>query len=195
MQLPRFIAIIVTLLVVLFVIAVLSLFVAQAIQTIASTAGTYSDSFSKMANRLLEPVGDLYAQQEESQLPIRTAMRWPRASPASEARLEKASAGETSPAGTPTPARDKRARRRPWCRPRPTRRRPRRRNRRGLAKLMQRIDMKQITKELTDNAKQIIRDLTNRMFNILKNTVGTIWELVSGVVFVCIFVDLPAGRP
>ena len=150
LRLPRFIAIIVTLLVVFSVIAVLSLFVAQAIQTIAATAGQYSDSFAKMANRLLEPVETSTAQQEPSpdRMPSRTAMRWPRASRATKPRSEKAAAEDTSPGGPlpkPVTRAPVAARGTP---PRPTT--PRGRDdgtRRGWAKLTQRIDTKQITKD------------------------------------------------
>ena len=57
LRLPRVVAIIVTLLVVLSVIALVSLFVAQAIRTIAYTAREYSTSFDNMANKLLEAAG------------------------------------------------------------------------------------------------------------------------------------------
>jgi AI-2 transport protein TqsA len=58
-----------------------------------------------------------------------------------------------------------------------------------------RIDTRKIIEDLIANAKQIIRDLANHMFNMLRNTVGTIFGLLSGMLFVCFFVIfLLAGR-
>jgi predicted PurR-regulated permease PerM len=55
--------------------------------------------------------------------------------------------------------------------------------------------MRQIIKDLIVNARQTVRDLANHMFNVLRNTVGAIFGLLSGVLFVCVFVIfLLAGR-
>ncbi len=63
------------------------------------------------------------------------------------------------------------------------------------AKSQHRIDTRQIVQDLIANAKQIIRDLANHMFNMLRNTVGTIFGFLSGMLFVCFFVIfLLAGR-
>jgi AI-2 transport protein TqsA len=168
LRLPRVIAIIVTLLVVLSVITILSLFVAQAIRTIASTAGEYSSSFAQMANRLLKPVEYLYSQ-EEAQLPA-TADR---------AEL----APNEPPSQRLTAQADANAVATPPAEPE------------GLAKRIQHIDTRQIVKDLTDNARQAVKDMTNHMFNVLKNTVGTLFGLLSGSLFVCVFVIfLLAGR-
>jgi len=70
LRLPRVIAIIVTLLVVLSVIALVSLFVAQAIRTIAYTAGEYSASFANLANKLLTPLAYVYKLPEPPPLVV-----------------------------------------------------------------------------------------------------------------------------
>jgi len=192
LRVPRFIAIIVTLLVVLSIIAVLSLFVAQAIQTIASTAKTYSTSFQDMAEKLLKPVDDIYRQQEQAQLPAETDGN---EMAQSKSRVEGVSPTNRGVDGgakrdeTPsrTQARDTLPPQPPAPQADPNVVAPPTTAREGLANRIQRIES-QIVKDLTDNAKQIIRDLTNRMFNILRNTVGTIFGLVSGMLFVCIFV-------
>jgi len=59
LKFPRPLAVFVTLLIVMIVIALVSLFVAEAIQTIISTAGRYSDSFANLANRAFTRLGDL----------------------------------------------------------------------------------------------------------------------------------------
>jgi AI-2 transport protein TqsA len=64
LRLPRIIAIIVTLLVVFFVIAMVSVSVVQAIRTIASTAGEYSESFAELADELLKPLEYIYQREE-----------------------------------------------------------------------------------------------------------------------------------
>ena len=68
LRIPRVIAIIVTLLVVLSVIALVSLFVAQAIRTIAYTAQDYSVGFVNMANKLLKPLEYVYKLPESPPL-------------------------------------------------------------------------------------------------------------------------------
>lgn len=168
LHLPRIIAVIVTLLVVLAVMAVLSLFVVQAIRTIASTAGEYSSNFEKMADKLLAPVEYIYGQ-EEAQLAPGT---------------DQAQYGpQQAQTPAPTPRVDANAvASKP---PEPQ----------GLAQRFQRINTRQIIKDLTDNARQSIKDMTNRMFNILTNTVGTIFGLLSGTLVVFMFVIfLLAGR-
>jgi predicted PurR-regulated permease PerM len=64
LRLPRIVAVIITLLVVFSVIALASLSVAQAIRTIAYTAGEYSTSFANMADKLLQPLEYLYRLEE-----------------------------------------------------------------------------------------------------------------------------------
>jgi AI-2 transport protein TqsA len=59
LKFPRPLAVFVTLLIVMIFIALVSLFVAEAIQTIISTAGRYSDSFANLANRAFTRLGDL----------------------------------------------------------------------------------------------------------------------------------------
>ncbi|MCX5644432.1 MAG: AI-2E family transporter [Phycisphaerae bacterium] len=70
LRIPRVIAIIVTLLVVLSVIVLASLFVAQAIRTIAYTAGDYSVGFVNMANKLLKPLEYVYKLPESPPLVV-----------------------------------------------------------------------------------------------------------------------------
>jgi AI-2 transport protein TqsA len=67
LRLPRIVAVIITLLVVFSVIALASLSVAQAIRTIAYTAGEYSTSFANMADKLLKPLEYLYRLEESRQ--------------------------------------------------------------------------------------------------------------------------------
>lgn len=207
LRLPRFFAVIVTLLVVFFVIAIVSLFVAQAIRTIASTAGEYSDSFTKMANKLLKPVEYIYSRPETP----------PAEEPKSKA---PASPNEPAPPATVKPVETPSAPSRPETlelypvvtaadkpatldvRPQPT---PSQKDANEAATPVVRpgtptehtlrIDTKQIAKDVIDSVRQIVKDLTNYMFNMLKNTVGTILGLIWGVLFVCIFVIfLLAGR-
>ena len=199
LRLPRIIAIIVTLLVVLFVIAVVSLFVVQAIRTIASTAGEYSTSFAKMANKLLKPIEYVYKQEEppptppgdlKSELP--TSPNDPRskspATPNGRGPAQKQPAvlelyplieDTTRPATldvrprTGPPPRDSNEAVDPNVWPGVTAEHP---------------YTRQIAKDLTDSAKQVVRDVANRIFTILTNTVGVIFGLISGVLFILIFV-------
>ncbi len=60
LRLPRVIAVIVTLLIVLAFMALVSIFLVQAGRTIAYTANDYSESFANMANKLLKPLADVY---------------------------------------------------------------------------------------------------------------------------------------
>lgn len=177
LRLPRIIAVIVTLLVVLCVISIVSLFVAQAIRTIASTAGEYSDSFAKMANQLLKPVEYLYSQQE-AQSPAAPAEPTPvQAAPpvmlpdSSDDDFHEepvvAEAEVEPPPKAEVPSRG----------------------------VLQRIDTRQIINDLIINTRQIVRDLANHMFNVLRNTMSRIFGLISGVLFIVIFVIfMLAGR-
>jgi len=169
LRLPRPIAIIVTLLVVLFVIAVVSLFVVQAIRTIASTAGEYSTSFTKMANELLKPVEYIYRHEE---LQSSTAP-------------DNAEPAHAGPSQLQARSIEDDANEAPIVRGEPNE--PPRR--------VQRIDTRKILSDLIINTRQIVRDVANQIFNMLRNTVGVILGLISGVLFVFIFVVfLLAGR-
>ncbi|MBN1506470.1 MAG: AI-2E family transporter [Sedimentisphaerales bacterium] len=201
LRLPRFIATIVTLLIVLFVMAVVSLFVVQAIRTIASAAGEYSTSFAGMAIRLLKPIEYVYKQEEPKPAPPAPSMDPNAKSPATptirEPDRKQPEVLELYPlledAGRPATLK---------VEPQPV----------GRAQDSNaaidanaplgtgadhslRIDTKQIAKDLAESAKQVVRDMANKMFTILTNTVQVIFGLVSGVLFVVIFVVfLLAGR-
>lgn len=255
LRLPRVIAIIVTLLVVLSVIALVSLFVAQAIRTIAYTAADYSAGFANMAEKLLTPLEYVYQLKEPSpqtgpgiptvkppatpndvppveskpeafelfplvkdaDKPAVLDVR-PRTSPP---RLPKSGGFDNSvlldtgpPSGPPPATQDADKETAPERVP-PS---PDLRPRSGMlsaqavakdanavaganvepnepAKGQSRIDTRQIVEDLIANAKQVVRDLANHMFVMLRNTVGAIFGLLSGVFFVCVFVIfLLAGR-
>jgi len=198
LRLPRFIAIIVTLLVVFFVIALVSFAVAQAIRTIASTAGEYSDSFAKMADQLLKPIEYVYSRQEaQEDQKAKSATSPNEPKPASPAKDDERRPAQRQPGtyellplvtGADKPATLD-------VRPQPVVS-PKDANGPGAAAEHPRqFDTKQITKDVIDSAKQVVRDLTNYIFTMLRNTVGAIFGLISGVLFVSIFVIfLLAGR-
>ena len=169
LRLPRIIAILVTLLVVFFVIAMVSVSVVQAIWTIASTAGEYSESFAELADELLKPLEYIYQKEE-----LRA--------PAAPNNVDAVPAGRPQPQLSPGVL-DLNEAPLPAAEPnRPPR---------GI----QRIDTRQILSDLIINARQIIRDLTNYIFNVLRNTVSAVFGLIVGVFFVSIFVIfLLAGR-
>jgi len=169
LRLPRVIAIIVTLLVVFFVIAMVSVSVVQAIRTIASTAGEYSESFAELADELLKPLEYIYQREE-----LRAAAM-PNKEEAARAKQPQPEVGpgvvdvNKAPAATSEPNKP--------------------------PKGIQRIDTRQILSDLISNARQIIRDLANYILNMLRSTVGAIFGLIAGVFFVSIFVIfLLAGR-
>ena len=54
LKLPRGVAVLITLLIVLIILAVLFLFASQAIQTIIATAGRYSEKFAELLNQIFE---------------------------------------------------------------------------------------------------------------------------------------------
>jgi AI-2 transport protein TqsA len=198
LRLPRFIAIIVTLLVVFFVIALVSFAVAQAIRTIASTAGEYSASFAKMADQLLKPIEYVYSRQEaqeDQKAKSATSPNEPKS--ASSAKDDERRPAQRQPGtfellplvtGADKPATLD-------VRPQPVVS-PKDANGPGAtAEHPRQFDTKQIAKDVIDSAKQVVRDLTNYIFTMLRNTVGAIFGLISGVLFVSIFVIfLLAGR-
>jgi AI-2 transport protein TqsA len=256
LRLPRVIAIIVTLLVVLSVIALVSLFVAQAIRTIAYTAADYSTSFANMAEKLLRPLEYVYRLPESPPLvvaetpkpPLTAAVPndlgpviskpevvelfpvvkdadrpglldvRPRPSPPTPPRdgafdnsvllapgpspsppaLTKGGDQAVAPQATP-----------PASGPPSESARPAppaavqaantvadaNAEASGATQNQWHLDTRQIVEELLANARQIVRDMANHMFNMLRNTVGTIFGLLSGVLLVCVFVIfLLAGR-
>jgi len=201
LRLPRFLAVIVTLLLVLFVMAVASIFVVQTVRTIASAAGEYTTSFARMADRLLKPIEYVYRQEEpkpqsttsppaqESNSPATPTGRGPAQKQPVEFELyplvedaAKPAVLDVQPRSIP-PAEDfnqvldsKAAR--------PT-----------AAEHPGRIDTKQIAKDLADSARQVVRNLANHLFTVLRNAVRVIFGLISGTLFVLVFVlFLLAGR-
>jgi predicted PurR-regulated permease PerM len=247
LRIPRVIAIIVTLLVVLSVIALVSLFVAQAIRTIAYTAQDYSVGFANLANKVLKPLEYVYKLPESPPLVVPEAPRPLPAGPndvgptenkpdlielfpvvkdadkpavldvrphASPPTVPKANGFDNSvllnagsESSPPTAAKNADTAAAPDVAPQASHPRaegetPARRvvakDSNGVAaagaepnapaKGQWRIDTRQIVEDLIANARQAIRDLANHLFNMLRNTVGTIFGLLSGVLFVCIFV-------
>ena len=180
LRLPRAIAILVTLLVVVAVIALVFLVIAQATTIIVSTAGEYSASFVYMADKILEPIEYLY--REEEQQP---------------ATPNGAGSPSAAPNVAPTPREpeplvlfpivqdiDEEA---------------------TVVVLPQSeamaddpnafIDPNAIvsgnglaSKALRINTKQIVIDMRNYIFNIVTNTFGTILGLIRSMFFVIIFV-------
>jgi len=234
LRLPRVIAIIVTLLVVLSVIALVSLCVAQAIRTIAYTAQEYSVGFADLADRLLQPLEYVYKLPEPPPVVVSEPPKTPLvAAPNDIGPVEpKPETFELFPVvkdadkpavldarpkpspPTPTKGPDKPAV--PDPRSQPNSPAPARgpdkpavaeahpsasvpaTDSNGVvdaaaepntpAKRQWHIDTRQIVEDLIANARQVVRDLANHLFSILRKSVGTIFGLLSGVLFVCIFV-------
>jgi len=64
-----------------------------------------------------------------------------------------------------------------------------------VAKNRWHIDTRQIVEDLIANARRIMQDMANHLFVMLRNTVGAIFGILSGILFVCVFVIfLLAGR-
>jgi AI-2 transport protein TqsA len=264
LRLPRLMAVIVTLLIVLAVMALVSLFLVQSSRTITYTAAKYSTSFYDLASRLLKPLEYVYKLEEPPEPVVPEAPRLqPGATPGNLGPVEKKpesvdlfpvvkdadkpgildvrphTSGPTRPkAGgfdssvlwndrpeptRPAPAGDtaSSAVGRESVAPvssaltkeanQPAT--PAARSAPGVAgqdaneaaraaaepndaaKHQWRIDTRQIVKDLIDNVRQIMRDMANHMFAVLRNTVGAVFGLLSGAIFVCIFVIfLLAGR-
>ena len=264
LRLPRLIAVIITLLIVLAVMALVSLFLVQSSRTIAYTAGEYSTSFYDLASRILKPLEYIYKLEEPPQPVVPEAPKLklgttpsdlgpvenkseavelfpvvkdadkpavldvrPRTSPPTLPKAKgidnsvllnerpqpsppaptkgtdtsavprgsapPASAALTKAADKPAapvartapsaPAKDANAVVGAAAEPN------------EAAKSQWRIDTRQIVADLIANVRQIMRDMANHMFVMLRNTVGAVFGLLSGVLFVCIFVIfLLAGR-
>ncbi|MCL5280903.1 MAG: AI-2E family transporter [Planctomycetes bacterium] len=240
LRLPRIIAVIITLLVVFSIIALASLSVAQAIRTIAYTAGEYSTSFANMADKFLKPLEYLYRLEERPPAALEAEKAKPPAEPNEVKPVpskpeafelfplvnepDKAAVLDVRPKrSSPSPLKGIDLSTVPYRSAPPTSealpkgvgepaapaaRSDPRASAQGSqeaaaapaepnqpAKDQRRIDTRKIIEDLIANAKQIIRDLANHMFNMLRNTVGTIFGLLSGMLFVCFFVIfLLAGR-
>jgi AI-2 transport protein TqsA len=181
LRLPRIIAVVVTLFVVLFVISLVFLLIAEATTTIVSTAGEYSARFADLANRALESIEFVYREETppapasatpndvagapppakpvptpSGPLELYPVIESPEEAPVLVAEPQEAAASDPNAAGTPGKPLEA------------THRLP---------------------------TKQIVRDLRNFIFNIVSNAFGTIFGLVSGVFLVSIFVMfMLAGR-
>jgi len=189
LRLPRVIAVIVTLLVVMSVIALVFLLIAQATTTIVLTAGEYSASFEYMAGKALDAVEYLYREEE----PVPTAAPNDAGQLPAAPNLPAPVRRDTGPfelfpmleeAGE-TATLDVRPRsnvaavdpNKPWD-PNAVAASP------GLGR-----------RDIRDIARAIIRDLRNYIFNIVTNAFGTLLGLISGVFFVSVFIIfLLAGR-
>ncbi len=179
LRLPRFIAIPVTLLVVMAVIGLVFLLIAQATTIIVSTAGEYSASFAYMTDKILEPIEYLY-REEEPQPPVSPDNAGPSATPNQPAPPEPEplvlypvlqDAGQEATLGT-----------------------------RPQSEVMmldpnEPIDPNQVIgpeglagKKLQIDTKRIVMDMRNYIFNIVTNAFGTILGTISRMFFVIIFV-------
>jgi AI-2 transport protein TqsA len=201
LRLPRFLAVLATLLIVLFIMAVVSVFAVQTIRTIASAAGEYSISFARMADKLLKPIGYVYRPQEpkptsaassgnpDANSPAASGDRGPtRKQPdlfelypvvedATKPAVLDVQPRSIPPAGDFNEALDPNA------------------SSRMAAGHSRRIDTKQIARDLADSARQVVRNLANQLFRVLRNAVQVIFGLISGTLFVLLFVlFLLAGR-
>jgi len=190
LRLPRVIAVVTTLLVVLSILAAASLGVAQAARTITSTAREYSESFGKMATRLVDAVEHLYPQEPPAPpvdangpkpAPVAAANDVPPVEPEPEAfALFPVVTDSTAPASVEV---------RPWWDP--------------LAR--EPNDAQVVVAGVPPatpaanpwpiDTRQLVRDLKNYLFYVLTNAVGTIFGLISGMFFVSVFlIFLLAGR-
>jgi len=177
LRLPRAIAIIVTLLVVMAVIALVFLLIAQAITTIVSTAAEYSASFEYMANKIIATVEYMYPKEEPAPVSPNDAGALPAAPkvapvPSKPGPLvlypdveeaDRTATLEVKPPSTlsvdPNDPNAVQA------------------IEEGLPKKGPRID-----------TQRIVMDLKNYVFNIVTNAFGTILGLISSMLFVIIFV-------
>ncbi len=191
LRLPRILAVIMTLLVVLSVIVLVSLFVYQAAQTIVSTAGEYSASFADMANRALKPIESLYREEVPQPTPAPAApndVTPPLPAPTTEAQPVESKTGvfELYPLveeGNKTAVLEVKPRLEPAGKDT------------NEAAVPARPPDGSAKRELRIDTRQVVRDLRNYIFNIATNAFGTIFGLISGALFVSVFVIfLLAGR-
>lgn len=181
LRLPRFIAIPVTLLVVLAVIVMVFLLIAQAGTIIVSTAGEYSASFAYMTDKILEPIEYLYRQEEQkpSASPegggSSVAPNQPAAPPPEPEPLVLfpvlQDAGQEATLGTRPQSEE------------------------TAIDPNKPIDPNEVigpaglaAKRLRIDTKRIVMDMRNYIFNIVTNAFGTILGTISRMFFVVIFV-------
>jgi len=189
LRLPRFIAILITLIVVMAVLGLVFLLIAQAITTIVSTAGEYSASFENMANKAIETVEYFYPKEEPQ----------PVVTPNNAGPLPQPQSPTTpnSVGAVPIPTKpgplvlypmvdeaDKTA----TLEAKPSiALAGRDSNEPNEPNSPAAIEAGLKNKPRIDT-QQIIKDLKNYIFNIVTNAFGTILGLISSMVFVIIFV-------
>jgi AI-2 transport protein TqsA len=189
LRLPRAIAMVITLLIVLALITLVSLGLAQVGRTIAYTATRYAEGFSGMADQMVEKIDSLIAYLKPQELPAQPLgapnepKPTPPPTPAEAKPVEKEpevfvlslSIKDSAAAGT--------LEKHPWLEPPKEPSDPNDPNETRAAILDVSPDAPwQLF------AKQMIRDLRNYIFNILMNAVGTIFGMISSIFFVVIFV-------
>ncbi|HPC94102.1 MAG TPA: AI-2E family transporter [Sedimentisphaerales bacterium] len=177
LRLPRVIAILVTLLVVMAVTVLVFLLIAQATTIIVSTAGEYSASFAYMADKILEPIEYLY-REEAPPLPAAPNDGGPSSPTPPPSEPEPLvlfpivqDPGQEATLGT------------------------RRQTDDLVTDANGVIDPNQVIppgglagKGLRIDTKRIVVDMRNYIFNIVTNAFGTILGLISSMFFVIIFV-------
>ncbi len=182
LRLPRFIAIVVTLLVVMAVLALVFLLIAQAITTIVLTAGEYSASFENMANKFIETIEYIYPKEEPAPVVSPNDAR-PLPTPAAPSAVEPIplkpgplvlSSMVDEADGTATLEAE----------PAPASLVDEVNEPNTPAAIEQRLPKK--TPRI--DTQQIVKDLKNYIFNIVTNGFGTILGLISSMLFVIIFV-------
>ena len=175
LRLPRVIAILVTLLVVVAVTVLVFLLIAQATTIIVSTAGEYSASFAYMADKILEPIEYFYRQEEPQSPAAPNAVGPAVAVPAEpEPFVLFPIIGDVNEEGGL------------GMRPH---------TEGGVDDPNVQADLDQVrspdglaSKALRINTKQIVKDTRNYIFNIVTNAFGTILGLIRSMFFVIIFV-------
>jgi AI-2 transport protein TqsA len=196
LRLPRAVAIVVTLLIVLFFITLVTLSLAQVGRTIASTATGYSESFARMGFKALDLVAYLYKPQTPPSAATPNEPKQTSAAPNEPEPVEKKpEAFELFPLikDTSQPAL---LDARPWSpppAPTPAERNAAEPNSAGPAAApgtgaLSPEPPSPPESQWQSIAKQMVLDLKNYIFNILTSTVGTIFGMISGVFFVIIFV-------
>jgi AI-2 transport protein TqsA len=192
LRLPRVIAFVVTLLVVLALIALVSLSLAQVGRTIAYTATDYGQSFEEMANQVFERIDRLivYLEPEKSKEQPPAAPNEPEPAPPSSPRQAKPLEKKPEPEVialfplVKDPMKPAQVDERPWAAPL---------NKPGdanetAATILEVPPDAPLRGQWQSVAKQMVRDMRNYIFNILRIAVGAIFGMISSVFFVIIFV-------
>jgi AI-2 transport protein TqsA len=197
LRLPRAVAIVVTLLIVLFFITLVTLSLAQVGRTIAYTATGYSESFARMGFKALDLVAYLYRPQTPPPAATPNEPKQTTAAPNEPKPVEKKpEAFELFPL-IKDAAQPATLNARPWSEPPPAKE-PAEPNAAepnlpapaaapGTGALAPEPPSPPES-QWQSIAKQMVLDLKNYIFNILTSTVGTIFGMISGVFFVIIFV-------